>query len=111
MNTAVQQERTIEIAKTIMSQIKVIDYWALGSYGANMYAAMSEDETRIGGLTFKVNGFNHRGWVKVELTWSDEYRVHFINRNRVLVRSIDGVFCDELVTVLDWIEKGDEVEF
>lgn len=108
MNT-ITTNRTMEIAKTIMNQIKAIDYWALGAYGANTYASMSEDETRMGGLTFKVNGYNHKGWVKIELTWSDEYRIHFINRKRVNVKTVEGVYCDELVQVLDWIEKEDAI--
>ncbi|MDG1518558.1 MAG: hypothetical protein P8Q42_11070 [Flavobacteriales bacterium] len=56
---------------------------------------------------YKVNGYNHKGWVSIKLTYMDEYEISFINRNREVVKVVDGVYCDELISVLDWVEKGD----
>ena len=43
----------MEIAKTIMNQIKAIDFCALGAYGAKNYVALPENDNYQGGLDFK----------------------------------------------------------
>jgi hypothetical protein len=36
----------------------------------------------------------------------DEYEVKFVNENQITVREVQGVYCDMLVDVLDFIEDG-----
>jgi hypothetical protein len=96
---------TMELAKEILNQINVGDRWFLPAAGATNFAAISEKDGFVGGLEFKVNGLKHKGWVKIRLTWTDEYEISFINLNRELVKVVGGVYCDELVAVLDWMEN------
>jgi hypothetical protein len=105
MSTATT-DRTMELAKEILNQINTIDRWFLPAVGAYNFAAVAQKDGFIGGLEFKVNGLKHKGWVKIRLTWADEYEISFVNRNREVVKTVGGVFCDELVAVLDFVEKG-----
>tara|TARA_B110000211_G_C13970390_1_gene504702 strand:- start:819 stop:956 length:138 start_codon:yes stop_codon:yes gene_type:complete len=41
----------------------------------------------------------------------DEYNISFINRNREVVKVVDGVYCDELISVLDYVENKYSVMF
>lgn len=96
--------RTMEIAQTILEQIKFTDKWALMSWGASNFAAISESKEFEGGLTFRINGHNEIGWIKICLRWVDDYTVFFINKDRELAKTVQGVYCDMLVDVIDWIE-------
>jgi hypothetical protein len=97
--------RTMEIAQTILDQIKYTDRSALMAWGANNFCALSETKEFQGGLSFKVNGLTHKGWVKVCLRWVDDYTIVFINKNREVVKTFEGAYCDMLVPVIDWIEE------
>lgn len=105
MSTATTNN-TMELAKEILNQINCGDRWFLPAVGANHFAAIAQKDGFVGGLEFKVNGLNHKGWAKIRLTWMDEYEISFINRNRDIVKTVGGVYCDELMEVLDWVEKG-----
>lgn len=96
--------RTMEIAQIILDQIKYADRSALMAWGANSFSALSETKEFQGGLSFKVNGLTHKGWVKVCLRWVDDYTIVFINKNREVVKTFEGAYCDMLVDVIDWIE-------
>ncbi len=95
---------SVDIAKTIIDQINYADRSALMAWGAQHYAAISETKEFQGGVTFQVNGLTHKGWVKVCLRWVDDYTIVFINKNREVVKTVEGAFCDMLVPVIDWIE-------
>lgn len=94
----------MEIATTILEQIKFGDKWALMAYGASNYIALPESKEYQGGVKFQVNGFRHKGSVLVQLKWIDTYTVTFVNKNGVTVKEIEDVYCDSLVDVLDYIE-------
>lgn len=94
----------MEIAQTILNQIKHGDAWALAAYGATSFAAVGETKERAGGLSFQVNGLKHKGWATIQLTWLDTYTIVFTNRKREVVKTVEGVYCDQLVSVLDYIE-------
>lgn len=96
--------RTMEIAQIILDQIKYADSSALMAWGANNFCALNETKEFQGGLSFKVNGLTHKGWVKVCLRWVDDYTIIFINKNREEVKTFEGAYCDMLVDVIDWIE-------
>ena len=98
--------RTIEIAQTVLEQIKALDGWALAAYGATNFAAVSAKDGYLGGISFMVNGLKHSGWVTIKLTVMDEYEISFINRNREVVKVVEGVHFPELIQVLNWVEKG-----
>ncbi len=92
------------IAKTIISQIKFTDRSALMAWGAQHFAAVSESKEFQGGVSFQVNGLVHKGWVSIKLRWVDDYTIIFTNRKRDVVKTLEGIYCDQLVEVIDWIE-------
>ena len=94
----------MEIAKTILEQIKYGDKWALMAYGAKNYIALPESAEYQGGLQFQVNGLKHKGTVRVQLKWIDTYTITFINKKGDAVKVVEDVYCDTLVDVLDYIE-------
>lgn len=63
------------------------------------------------GLRFKVTGFKFRGIVEVVYNEGrDLFDVRFLKANKV-VKSIDGVFFDSLVEVIDdYVEKTTDYE-
>ena len=95
---------TMEIAKTVLEQIKYADKWALGAWAAKNFAAVSESKEFAGGLEFQVNGRIHKGWVTIKLRWVDDYTITFINKKREVVKVVEGVYCDMLVEIIDWVE-------
>ena len=60
------------------------------------------------GLEFKVNGFKHQGLVRVTLNEGlDLFEVSLIDENDKIVNTIESVFCDNLVAVIDGaVEKN-----
>ena len=94
----------MEIAKTILEQIKYGDKWALMAYGSRNFVALKESKEFQGGLQFQVNGVKHKGIVRVQLKWIDTYTITFINEKGVTVKEVEDVYCDMLVDVLDYIE-------
>jgi hypothetical protein len=95
------------IGRTIRDQIKAIDFWALAAYAATGFKSLEETENREGGLSFQVSGRHFIGKVMIELTWMDEYRISFVRGDETVEKMIDHVYCDQLVDVLNYIEKGD----
>ena len=96
--------RTMEIAQTILEQIKYADRSALLAWGAKNFSSISESKEFEGGLAFQVDGLVHKGWIKICLRWVDDYSIIFINKNREVVKTSKGVYCDMIVDVIDWIE-------
>ena len=92
------------IAQTIREQIRFADRSALWAWGATNCVALLESEEYQGGLEFQVNGLTHQGWVKVCLRWVDDYTIVFINQNREVIKTTEGIYCDMLVPAIDWIE-------
>lgn len=90
----------MEMAKYIMSILKV-DLMVLFSWGFHNPTAIEN------GLIFKVNGFKHRGKVKVVYNEDkDLFNVSLITNRGVEIETIEGVFFDNLVEVIDnHIEK------
>ena len=96
--------QTMAIAETILEQIQFGDRYALWAWGATNFLALQETKDYQGGLEFQVNGLVLKGRVKVCLRWVDDYTIVFINQNREVVKTTEGIYCDMLVPVIDWIE-------
>lgn len=94
----------MEIAKIILEQIKHTDKWALMAYGSKNFIALPESKEYQGGLKFEVNGFQHKGTVRIQLKWIDTYTISFINKKGDTIKEVEDVYCDMLVDILDWIE-------
>jgi len=89
----------MEMAKYIMSILKT-QLMVVWSWGFHKPMALEN------GLRFKVQGFKFRGVVEVVYNeGQDLFDVSFVKANKV-VKSIDGVFFDMLVDVIDdYVEK------
>jgi hypothetical protein len=90
----------LEVAKTIASQIPVMDKMAIGYREPQMLA---QNDERSGGLNFRVN--SNRKYCDVELTYMDTYRVTYFRfkrgtNERIVLASSDDVYCHELGTTL-----------
>lgn len=84
----------MEMAKYIMSILKT-QLMVVYSWGFHQPMALEN------GLRFKVTGFKFRGVVDVVYNEGrDLFDISFIKANKV-VQSIDGVFFDMLVDVID----------
>ncbi len=94
----------MEIANTIIAQIKYADKWALMAYGSKNFFALPESKNYQGGVQFQVNGYKHKGLVKIQLKWIDTYVITFLNKNGEVIKEVEDVYCDTLVNVLDYIE-------
>ena len=92
------------MAKYIMTILKT-QLMVVWSWGFHQPMALEN------GLRFKVTGFKFRGVVDVVYNEGrDLFDVSFIKRNKV-VKSIDGVFFDSLVEVIDdYVEKTTDYE-
>ncbi len=78
------------------------------SWGFHRPTALPNDE----GLAFKVNGFKHKGWVFVRYNeGKDLFDVELRNKSLNVVRSIEDVYFDQLVNVIDYaVERTSEYE-
>lgn len=94
----------MEMAKYIMSILKT-QLMVVWSWGFHQPMALEN------GLRFKVTGYKFRGVVDVVYNeGSDLFDLSFIKRNKV-VKSIEGVFFDSLVEVIDdFVEKTSDYE-
>ena len=94
----------MEMAKYIMTILKT-QLMVMFSWGFHQPVAIEN------GLQFKVQGFKFRGVVSIVYNeGSDLFDLSFIKRNKV-VKSIDGVFFDSLVEVIDdYAEKTTDYE-
>ena len=98
----------LRLAETIVSQILSLDKWALGAYAAQNLKVLGTDDDFIGGLEFSCNGYNVKGKTTIQLSWNDTYTISFYNRNNNLMKTVEDVYCDQLVEVLDFIENKEE---
>jgi len=98
------ESATMVIARTIINQIKYSDRMALMAWGANNFIALEITKEFHGGVQFKVNGLRFKGYVHIQLRWVDDYTVSFLNIKGEVKKQVEGVYCDMLVEVIDWIE-------
>lgn len=104
----IQDEQRM-VAKTIVDQIKAMDFSALMAYGARDFVCLTQDASRRGGLMFKVSGLRHKGWVEINLTWADVYQVktsRVRKGERIYKDEQNEVYFDDLVPVLDRFVEG-----
>lgn len=98
----------LEIANTILDQIRATDRMALWAWGAKDFVALngSSETNRVslGGIQFKVSGMKHKGTVIVNLMANDTYTVVIGNVRKgewKVKSSTDDVYCDNLMEVID----------
>ena len=98
------ETQSISIAKTILQQIQYADRWFLPAVGAKNFLALPESKIFQGGVRFNCNGIHHQGIVEIGLRYVDDYTITFLSKTGEELKSVEGVYCDMLVDVLDWIE-------
>ena len=89
----------MSIAKTILSQIKTLDFWAMGSWGAKELVSMND------GLKFKTSGMvKWKGYVYVKYDYGqDLYDVIFARIRKmewIEDEKVEGVYAENLVDVI-----------
>lgn len=85
------------MAKYILSILRT-QLMVVFSWGFHRPTALPNDE----GLSFKVNGFKHKGWVFVKYNeGKDLFDVELRDNSLNIVRSIEDVYFDQLVAVID----------
>ena len=58
-------------------------------------------------LSVWVNGFQHKGRVNISLSWSDLFQLEFYDESEQLVKFVNDVYIDQLISILDTeIERG-----
>lgn len=101
------EPKELFVVNTIVSQIMAIDKWALPSYAAQNFDIMMGDEDYQGGLKFDCNGYKVKGHTTIQLSWDDTYTIDFYDKDGSLMKQSKGVYFDQLVEVLDYIEEQD----
>jgi len=89
----------MSIAKTILSQIKTLDFWAMGAWGAKDLVAMND------GLKFKTSGMvKWKGYVYVKYDYGqDLYDVIFARIRKmewIEDEKVEGVYAENLVDII-----------
>lgn len=85
------------MAKYILSILRM-ELMVVFSWGFHSPMALPDD----GGLAFKVDGFKHRGWVFVKYNdGKDLFDVELRDNAMTIIRVIENVYFDQLVTVID----------
>ena len=90
----------MSIAKIILGQIKALDFWALGAWGAKDMVALND------GLQFKTSGMvRWKGIVQVKYDeGQDLYNVIFGRIRKYewkIDNQVEGVFVEDLVEVIN----------
>lgn len=88
------------IASTILNQIKTIDFWALGAWGAKELVNTGD------GLKFKTSGsVRWKGYVHVKYDYGkDLYNVDFFRIRKAQVitdKKVEGIFVEDLVNTIE----------
>ena len=99
---------SLEIANTIRKQLVGMGQMKVWSWGANSWTGGKDF------LMFKVQGFKFKGIVKITLKFDDTYTIEFLKgRKQELVKSIEGVYFDEMTDIIDrYVEKsGSDEEY
>jgi hypothetical protein len=59
-------------------------------------------------LSFKVNGYKHKGWVVISLNEGrDLYNIYLLDRMQNETETIEDVFCEDLEILDTLIETGE----
>lgn len=90
----------MNVARTILDQIKTLDRFALGAWGAKEFVNMGD------GLKFKTSGMTpYKGYVYVKYDHgSDLYNVEFFRIRKCEVKvdkKVEGVYAEDLVDIID----------
>jgi len=95
-------EASGQVGKTIISQIKTLDKWALQAWGAKDFVANKD------GVQFDVRGAKHRGRVIIALSRNDLYNIEIgkiVTKQGSMdwksIKKVTDIGVENLVTTLD----------
>ncbi len=101
METKITNE-DVQISKYIL-QILMSQHVIVWSWGFEKCHTVKK------GIRFNVSGFLHQGFVEVVYDeGSDLFDIKLLDKNLNLVKELNGVFFDELVTIID--EQVEKIE-
>ena len=84
------------IHEILLSQLMLVFSW-----GTHNFKALGESEEGEGGLEFQVNGFKHKGGVRIMLNWLDTFDVYLLDNNGNITKKMGDVYVDNLISVVD----------
>ena len=85
----------LSIAKEIQNQLFHFGKEKVWSWGAHSY------EGGENSLQFKVQGYKLKGSVHITLNGSDLYDIVFKNVNGGIVKTLNDIYCDLMVELID----------
>ena len=90
-----------QVAGIILSQLKAGGPIIMMSWGCERFTC-GTNEYQNHFLEFKVNGFLHKGQVRVTLEGNDTYTITlYKGKDRKVVAENKGIYCDQLTDVVD----------
>lgn len=84
------------IREILFTQLMIVVSW-----GAHNFKSIGESEEGEGGLEFEVNGFKHKGGVRIILNWLDTFDVYLLDGNGNVTEKVGDVYLDNLISVVD----------
>lgn len=82
--------------QTTFNQL-MVNQQIMWCWGANHFEPFGEDA-----LTFKVNGYKHKGYVVITLGFMDTYDIHLLDYDGYQVgKTTNDVYCDQLTDIID----------
>ena len=94
------------LAETINKQLHWQGVSIPMSWGIHAKKALpekTEEDFKMGGLQFQVQGAKFKGHIRILLNWDDTYIVRFgkLRKGFRLVKEYTDVYCDDLVNLID----------
>ena len=99
------KEQLNELTSTLGErEFNLSDTMKVLSYNINTYWSWGVSQ-RVNfqnkGLGLKVSGHHHKGWVLITLSYMDTYSVHIVSNKGEVLETIDEVYFDMLVDIID----------
>jgi len=79
-------------------------------FRASDFSNVPKSDKNFGGVKFSVNGLFYIGYVVITWEWFDEYSVCFTSNLGVIVKEYKNIPSYKIITVLNFIEYGEESE-
>ena len=112
-NISIPWEGKMNVAQTILNQLKIMGTHDMMCWGVHALKAIKEGQLsetpHMGGLIFRVNGLKFKGQVFIKLTPLDLYQVEIGNLRKgswTAKQTVENVFVDDLVQTIDSLVEG-----
>lgn len=80
---------------------EIVDYFKAHGFLFWSWGASNFVNFKNVGLSFKVRGHHHKGYVFVALDWSDTFDVHIVSNKGEVLNTYTNVYINELFDTID----------